>query len=57
MFFFPRNSAIVILAIVGAVLVMAAFDVPGVVFGALGAAVFVVLLLGVVLDRYSGPKR
>ena len=56
MFFFLRNWPLVILAIVDGVLAIATFDAPQFIFGALGAVVFVMLLLAVAFDRYEGPK-
>ena len=56
MWFFPRNSAIVVLAIITGVIVMVAFDLDEIayVIGALAAGY---LLLGVIFDLYEGPKK
>ncbi len=58
MWFFPRQSALVILAIVFGILLVAALDFEvKAIFGAAGGVVFVVLLLSVLFDSYEGPKR
>ena len=56
MWFFPRNSPIVVLAIIAGVIVMFAFDVDEIayVIGALAAGY---LLLGVLFDLYEGRKK
>jgi len=58
MWFFPRQSALVILAIIAAVILVVAadFEVKA-IFSAVGGVVFVVLLLAVVFDLWEPPER
>ena len=56
MWFFPRNSPIVVLAIVTGVILMFASGLDEVAY-VLGGIVAAYLFLGMVFDRYEGPKR
>ena len=58
MWFLPRVSALVILAVIGAALVLLASDfaVEGMIAVA-GGVVFVVILLGVVFNLWEGPEK
>jgi len=56
MWFFPRNNAIVVLAIITGIIGMYAFGLDEVAY-VLGAIVAAYLLLGIIFDLYEGPKK
>jgi len=56
MWFFPRNSPIVVLAMVAGVILMFASGLAAVAY-VLGGIVAAYLFLGMVFDRYKGPKE
>jgi len=58
MWFLPRVSGLVILAVIGALLILLAtdFEVEAII-GVVGGIGFVVLLLGIVFDLWEPPKK
>ena len=56
MWFFPRNSPLVVLVIVTGAIALLAFGLDEVAY-VLSTIVGAYLLIGVIFDRYEGPKQ